>query len=124
MGSAEVLRETRQVTDADSAERWGNVGLPVLSTPAILGTVEVLCDALMKKHLDAGQMTVGVSATMQHRAPVKVGRTIEYEISAPAFARRMEFSFRVLDEAGEAVSVGTHERAVIDVQKFTSRLAD
>ncbi|TYB46399.1 thioesterase family protein [Actinomadura chibensis] len=122
--TAGTLRNRRTVTAEESAERWGNTGLDVLSTPAILGHVEQLCDAAMKPRIAEGQMTVGVAITLHHRAPVRVGRTVEYQVDAPGFARRMEFAFRLLDESGQTVCSGTHERAVIDVDAFKARMAD
>ncbi|MGP3966799.1 thioesterase family protein [Streptomyces sp. 6N223] len=114
--------ETVVVAPHESAEQWGNTGLDVLSTPAILGRVEQLCDAAMKPGTAPGEMTVGVSATMRHRAPVRVGSTVEYRVSAPAYARKTEFSFEVVAEDGTVVCDGRHERAVIDVEKFKQRL--
>ena len=111
----------RTVAPEDSAERWGNVGLPVLSTPAILGEVERLCDALMKPHLTDGQMTVGVEVVMRHSAPTRVGATVEFLVDAPRFDRKMEFAFRVVDGDGELVCQGSHQRAVIDALAFRRR---
>lgn len=126
MGSSVNEMSTRAVvpvTSADSAERWGNVGLDVLSTPSMLGVVERLCDSLMRPHVAPGHMTVGVAVTMRHRAPVKVGRDVEYRVSAPAFEQKMDFSFEVVGDDGELICDGTHRRAVINVAKFQQRLA-
>jgi fluoroacetyl-CoA thioesterase len=114
--------ETVVVGPEESAERWGNTGLDVLSTPDILGRVEQLCDAAMKPGTAADEMTVGVSVTMRHLAPARVGTTVEYRVTAPAYARKTEFSFTVLAADGTVLCEGSHQRAVIDVAKFKQRL--
>ncbi|OFB38516.1 hypothetical protein CcI156_21905 [Frankia sp. CcI156] len=111
------------MSPADSAERWGNSGLDVLSTPAILGEIERMCDAVMKPRLADGEMTVGVSVTMRHRLPVRVGKHVEYRVTAGDFARKMDFSFEVRNLDDEIVCDGTHRRAVIISADFMRRLA-
>lgn len=124
MDSRASLTATREVAPEDSAERWGNAGIDVLSTPAILGEVERLCDAVMKPHLDEGRMTVGVEVTMRHNAPVRVGGTVTYTVTAAGdVGRKTDFSFEVLDGRGELVCAGTHRRAVVDAAGFRERLA-
>jgi fluoroacetyl-CoA thioesterase len=118
-----AYQESFIVTPDESAEKWGNSGIDVLSTPSILGRVEVLCHTAMAPYLDDGQMTVGVSALINHRAPVPVGRAVEYRVSAPAFTGKTVFSFEVRTETGDVACDGTHERAVIDAARFLKRLS-
>lgn len=117
---AAVLRgsATVEVGPEESAERWGNVGIDVLSTPAILGRVEQICDEAMKPAMAAGEMTVGVAVTMHHRAPLRVGSTVTYRVRAPEYAPKTEFEFEVVAADGTVICAGSHRRAVIDAAQF------
>lgn len=117
-----VARAVLTVGPLDCATQWGNDGLEVLSTPAILGNMERICAAAMDTYLDSGEMTVGVNATMHHRAPVPVDAKVEYLVKAVGIGRKTEFSFEVRDAAGGLVCDGTHLRAVIDLAAFHERL--
>ena len=110
------------VTTPDCASQWGNDGLHVLSTPAILGNMERLCVEALAPYLAAGQMTVGTAVSMRHLIPASIGEAVTYEIAADAFDRKMSFSFRATDSSGQLLSDGTHQRAVVDQAAFLARL--
>ncbi|RCV48915.1 thioesterase family protein [Marinitenerispora sediminis] len=112
---------TRTVRPEDCATQWGNDGLEVLSTPAILGHTERLCAEAMAPYLEPGEMSVGVQVEMHHRAPAPVGGKVDYRITAPAVDRRTEFGFEVRDEADNVICNGTHLRAVVAVDRFLER---
>ena len=107
----------------DCASQWGNPGLEVLSTPAVLGNMERICAEAMAPYLESGEITVGVKVTMNHRAPTPLDSDIEYYVSAPAVDRKTEFSFKVRDENGTVVCEGTHMRAVTEVTGLRERAA-
>jgi predicted thioesterase len=114
----------RTVEERDCATQWGNDGLHVLSTPAILGTMEQLCVQLLAPTLHAGQMTVGVRAELHHRAPTPLGAAVAYTVTVTEAARRIRIAFTVTDDAGTVVCTGTHDRAVIEVAAFQAALAN
>ncbi|MFC5290118.1 thioesterase family protein [Actinokineospora guangxiensis] len=109
---------TVEVLPDESAEKWGNTGISVVSTPALLGRLEQLCDEAMKPEMASGEMTVGMSVTLHHRAPARVGSTITYRVAAPSYAPKTEFTFEVLAADGTVVCEGRHQRAVIDAERF------
>jgi fluoroacetyl-CoA thioesterase len=114
----------RQVVAArDCATEWGNDGLEVLSTPAILGTMERFCVDAVDHLLEEGEMTVGVSAQLRHRAAVQLGEEVRYRIAIPDAGTKFEVSFEVHDAAGRLISDGTHRRAVIRRADFLARLS-
>jgi fluoroacetyl-CoA thioesterase len=110
------------VTRPDCASRWGNEGLQVLSTPAILGHMERLCVDTLAPHLAADQMTVGTGVNLRHLAPARLGEAVTYEVATEAVERKMIFSFRVTSSAGLLLSDGTHQRAVVDEAAFLASL--
>jgi predicted thioesterase len=118
-GEAPVSGECRlTVTHADSASRWGNPGVEVLSTPAILGHVERLCADLLEPDLAPGEMTVGVQVVMNHRAPARVGEVVIIEAVVADAGSRPRFDFKVRSIDGNLLCDGGHQRAVVDAEKF------
>ncbi|MFF5364757.1 thioesterase family protein [Streptomyces scabiei] len=112
----------RVVAPTDCATQWGNDGLEVLSTPAILGYTEQLCAEVLAPHLREGEMSVGVTATMHHRAAVPVGAKAVYSVTAEEVGRKTQFTFTVWNEVGTVVCEGTHLRATVDVRRFLATL--
>jgi fluoroacetyl-CoA thioesterase len=116
-------RSSRVVEEKDCASRWGNEDLHVLSTPAILGTMEQVCVDVLAPTLEAGEMTVGVSVQMSHLAPTPLGDTVAYDVVVARRGRHINVEFVVTDSRGTVISKGHHERALINKDKFLNRLA-
>jgi fluoroacetyl-CoA thioesterase len=108
---------------ADCASQWGNDGLDVLSTPAILGHMERLCVDTLAEDLAPGEMTLGTGVQMRHLAPACLGQEVTYHVTAGRLDRRITMTFRVTDASGGLLSDGTHERVVVDEARFRARLA-
>ncbi|MEU4249950.1 hotdog domain-containing protein [Amycolatopsis sp. NPDC026612] len=115
-------RDSRVVEEDDCAVRWGNEGLYVLSTPAILGGMERVCVAAIAAELEPGEMTVGVDVHLEHLAPTPMGDTVTYDVVMKRHGRGIDVDFTVTDAGGVVVSRGTHRRAVIDKQRFLGKL--
>lgn len=120
-----MISNERRITVSpdDSASRWGNPGVEVLSTPAILGHVERLCADLLEPHLAPGQMTVGVQAVMNHRAPARVGEVVVIEATAAGSGSQPRFDFAVKNADGSVLCDGVHQRAVVDADRFRARVS-
>jgi fluoroacetyl-CoA thioesterase len=115
-------RTSRVVRAEDCATRWGNAGLEVLSTPAILGTMEQVCVDLAAAFLEDGEMTVGTRVEMTHEAATREGAEVMYDVTLTRAGRRIEVGFTVTDTDGTVVSRGRHQRAVILTQRFLDHL--
>src|SRR5687768_16264582 len=111
------------VTPEDSSSRWGNAGLEVLSTPAILGHVESLCAELLAPYLVTGEITVGVAVALTHRAPARVGDAVVINVAASSTSPRTEFQFEVRDVHGNILCDGVHGRAAVEADRFRARLS-
>lgn len=93
-------------------------GPGVLSTPAMIGLMEQTSLKSVMPHLDPNEQTVGTMVHIWHRAAVKIGEKVK--VHAKLIERdRRKLLFELKVTAGEtAIGDGTHERFVIDLNKF------
>ena len=77
----------------------------------------------IKPYFEAGESALGTRVEVSHLGATPVGRRITTfaEVTATA-GRHIEFRVRAMDQA-EEIGSGTHTRVVIDLAKFSERLA-
>ncbi len=117
--------EARQhtVTEADTAERLGSGDMPVLATPRLINWIERAAFTAAAEGLEGGLTTVGTLVKVEHIRGTRVGSVVSVRSSkAVSDGRRLIFHVMVLDEAGEEVARGEVHRAVVDRDRFMSRL--
>ena len=105
------------------ADRFKDAMLPpVLATPVMIMVMENAALNALKPYLDAGESALGTRVDVRHLAATPAGRYVEGEAEVTKVdGRRIEFSIRATDGA-EVIGLGSHERVVIDVGKFSERL--
>jgi len=116
VGTEGILQ--RIVTEELSADRWGNRGVHVLSTPGLAVLFEQASIEVLQDFLEPGEFTVGTELHVHHLAPTPVG--MEVEVSSRLVAARdglLEFEVEARDDAGP-VGKGSHVRAVLDRARF------
>jgi fluoroacetyl-CoA thioesterase len=95
----------------------------VLSTPHMIGFMERTCRDTVLPLLDPGHDTVGTHVNVAHLAAAPLGMTVTFSCEViGATERRIQFRVEARDEK-EKIGEGTHERAIINVAKFTSKMA-
>lgn len=109
------------VTDADTAAALGSGDLPVLATPRLLAWCEAAtCAAL---DLDAARTSVGVRVELEHLAATAVGRRVVVRARVREDAgRRVTFDVEAHDADGTLLCRGEVQRAVVDRERFLSRV--
>lgn len=96
---------------------------PVLSTPVMIMAMENAALAALKPYLDPGETAVGSRVDVRHLAATPVGRRITAHAEVTGVdGRRITFAVRATDGT-EEIGAGTHERALIDLQRFAAHLA-
>lgn len=116
-------RQTR-VEEWMTAEKAGNKGVDVLSTPQLVQLVEDAAMACIGPLLDEEQITLGTHIDLEHHKPVPVGFIVRTEVEVVLVdGPRISFAVQVFDEQ-EPVAEGTHERYVMDRAKFLAKLED
>lgn len=111
------------VTSENAINFLGQEGARVLSTPHMIGYMERTCRDTVLPLLEAGHDTVGTHVNVSHLAAAPLGMNVRFTAEVIAVeGRRIQFRVEAWDEK-EKVGEGTHERAVINVAKFATRLA-
>ena len=109
------------VTVANTAIALGSGDVPVFATPALAGLMEAAAVDALRDVLDDGQTTVGVQLDLQHLAATPVGMTVRAEARLMTVeGRRLTFRISAAD-ATEQIGVGTHQRVIVDRERFMHR---
>jgi fluoroacetyl-CoA thioesterase len=107
-----------------TAEKAGNRGVDVLSTPMLLQLIEEAAIHCLAPMLGETEVSLGFHVDLNHLAPTPVGFIVRIEVEVIGVdGRRVNFAVAAFDER-EKVAEGTHERYVIDRTKFLSNLEE
>jgi predicted thioesterase len=107
-----------------TAEKAGNKGVDVLSTPMLLQLIEEAAVACLGPILSADEVSLGAYVELTHLAPTPVGFIVRTEVEVIGVdGRRVNFAVAAFDER-EKVAEGTHERYIIDRSRFLSNLEE
>ncbi len=107
-----------------TAEKAGNKGVDVLSTPMLLQLIEEAAIHCLAPTLNADEVSLGSYADLTHLAPTPVGFIVRTEVEIIGIdGRRVNFAVAAFDER-EKIAEGTHERYVIERTKFLANLED
>ena len=110
------------VTDADTASQWGSGGLPVFSTPALVGLMESTAVIALRGALPPGQTTVGGRIDVHHLAATPVGMKVRARAELTAIeGRKLVFKVQAWDEV-ELIGEASHDRFVIDEARFMAKV--
>ena len=115
---------TMVVSPEHLANRFKDATLPpVLATPVMIMAMENAALEAIKPYFEAGESAVGTRVDVIHLAPTPVGRRIVAHAEViGSNGRQVEFRVSALDGT-EEIGRGTHGRVVIDLARFTERLA-
>ena len=97
----------------------------VLATGYMVGLFEWACIQFINPYIDwPAEQTVGIGINLSHLAATPPGLTVTVRGKLKAIdGRKLVFSL-VGDDGVEKISEGTHERYVINAEKFNARVAD
>jgi fluoroacetyl-CoA thioesterase len=116
--------QVRLVTTENAISFLGLEGARVLSTPHMIGLMEWTCRETVFPLLDPGYDTVGTHVNVAHLAAAPIGATVTFSAEVLSVTDR-RILFRVEAVNGtEKMGEGTHERAIIHIAKFATRLAE
>ena len=95
----------------------------VLSTPHLIGHLEMTARNSVKPLLDPGHDTVGTQVNVSHLAATPIGMNVTFRSEVLSVEdRRINFRVEAFDEK-EKIAEGVHQRAIVNVAKFATRVA-
>ena len=110
------------VEDYLTADRLGNPGFKVLSTPALVQLFEAASIQAIAPHQDAPLTgSVGTRIEVEHIAATPIGMHVRCTAKVNVDGRRVSFAPEAHDEK-ELIGKGTHERVLVDPAKFLARV--
>ncbi len=105
-----------------SAVAYGNEGVDVVATPALVGMLEIPCHMYLMERLNAGEGTVGTKVNVEHLAAAPTGADIEAHARV-AIVEGRKITFDVEALWGEMVLMrGQHQRAIVELERFFAGL--
>jgi len=95
----------------------------VLATGYLVGLLEWSCIEMLKPHLDwPREQSLGTRVDVSHTAATPPGLTITVDVRLDKVeGRKLTFTLSAHDGI-DTISEGTHERHVIDVERFNAKL--
>ncbi len=112
----------KMVKEADTAKALGSGLIDVFSTPMMVAMMECAAKDVVQAYLPEGFSTVGISLNIKHMAATKLGKKVWAEAKLIEIDRkRLVFSIDAFDE-DKKIGEGTHERFIIENEKFISKL--
>ena len=95
----------------------------VLGTPHLIGHLEMTARNSVKPLLEPGHDTVGTQVNVTHLAATPMGMNVTFRSEVLSVEdRRINFKVEAFDEK-EKIAEGTHQRAIVNVAKFATRVA-
>ena len=110
------------VEEKYTAFHIGSGSLRVLATPSMIGFMERISHQLLTRCLPEGYSSVGAWVDVRHLAPTPMGWTVRVTSEVVEVdGRKVTLAVEAWDEQ-EKVGEGRHQRVVIDLNRFLSRV--
>ena len=118
--TGQTATATTVVTEKNTAKAVGSGNLDVFSTPMMIALMEqAACKCL---NLEPGQSSVGTQINVAHTAASPLGATITAAATITQVeGRKVSFTITAHDDKNQ-IGNGTHERFIIDAERFMSKL--
>lgn len=117
MGYAETV-----VSESNTAKAMKSGSLDVFATPSMCALMEEAACACIADCLEDGSSSVGTNLSISHERASAIGRKIKASAKLVKFeGRKLTFEVSAEDIYGP-IGWGTHERFIIDVERFMKRL--
>jgi predicted thioesterase len=112
------------VGEEHTAPRVGSGKVHVLATPVMINLFEAAALAAVEECLSQGFQSLGTVLNVRHIAATPVGMRVRATAEVTAVEKRtIHFRVEAHDER-DLIGDGTHERVVVNVQKFDLRVQE
>lgn len=114
---------TLVVGEEHTAESVGSGRVGVLATPVMINLIEAAALAAIERYLPEGHQSLGTHLDVTHVAATPVGMRVTATAKlVKVDGRLLDFAVSARDEVDE-IGAGTHQRIVVNVEKFAARVA-
>jgi predicted thioesterase len=118
-GTAEMV-----VGEQHTAPRVGSGRIRVLATPVMINLIEAAALAAVEQSLPEHHQSLGTHLDITHVAATPVGMKVRATAEVVRIeGRTIYFKVRADDEK-ELIGEGTHERVVVNVERFDKRVQE
>jgi len=112
------------VESKDTAKAYGSGLVEVYATPAMIGLMENTAHLSICSLLPEGCVSVGTLVNVEHLRATPLSEKVWCETVLDAIDdRKLRFSVAAFDAKG-LIGKGTHERFVVNVEKFMAKLSE
>ncbi|MGH7727914.1 MAG: thioesterase family protein [Vulcanimicrobiaceae bacterium] len=117
-------RSQSRVEEWMTAEKAGNKGVDVLSTPMLLQMIEDAAVQCLAPSLSGDEISLGSYVELSHLAPTPVGLIVRIEVEVVGVdGRRITFTVAAFNER-EKIAEGSHERYLTERAHFRNTLEE
>ncbi len=116
-GSAELI-----VGEEHTAPRVGSGKIRVLATPVMINLIEAAALKAAEHLLPPGHQSLGTLLNVKHIAATPVGMKIKALAAVTKVEGRNIFFDVTAEDEKETIGGGTHERVVVNVERFDKRV--
>ena len=111
------------VGEEHTAPHVGSGQVRVLATPVLTNLLEAAALQAAERHVPAGYQTVGTRLELRHFAATPVGMKVAAHAEITNVSGRV-LTFRIwAEDEVEPVGEGTHERVIINLDRFDQRMS-
>ncbi len=118
------IKGTQKITvdSTNTASKYKSGHLDVFATPAMIALMEYTASESVAPFMEEGMDTVGTHIDVSHIKATPIGKEVICTSELIEIDRkRLVFKVKASDETG-IIGTGTHERFIINVEKFLSKL--
>ncbi|ADQ78962.1 Thioesterase superfamily [Paludibacter propionicigenes WB4] len=117
-----TFTQSTKVSDHQTAAYLGSGTLEVFGTPALVAFMENTAMKMLSD-LPTESTSVGISMNMQHLKASPVGATVECTATITAIeGRKYSFAIKAIDASGDLIGEAMHERVIVNIDKFMSKV--
>lgn len=117
----EITSVEYKVKEKDNAHSYGNKGVMVLSTPALLKYIENGASSLLFDRLPEGHSPVGTQVNLNHIGACPVEGTITVESKVIKMERnKVSYNFKVFYK-DRLIADGSYKQAIIELKRFLDK---